>query len=1612
MSRVRIAGIFVGSLVAVASFGCAQERDPINRVQANALAKSFFVGQSLQDPTDDPEFYKRDTVVDVGYGAGADGLFTSTYAQPVSRIKWEIAEETINARLSYERVKGSDGKGNVFDGLTPKATNDGQIVASFRIQSHFDIRRDYNPQTGEELNVVAENGSDRPWYDREYFRVDWSQNLVTDAYDFDTLSMMGIYGGIQYEPLSYAVLDPASPDAPHFDSAQNYFDVTTKAYAVPQLLDLSSLGWGIDKFPACMLPGEFGGGTQPYGNCNPTEITLRHSFRRVVDKDYEPANVDGVRFQALGNFTTEYRGYQRNYGMLDDQWFRFASRYNIWERSHAYADPASMSGPVACATKETTEDPTGEPTADPNRDANGNGTSDECEAVGPGSRCDIFNRKCTLPYTQRKSVTTPWYLSGDTSETLFEATNWAVQEWDLAMKTAVQTARLDECRKTGGSDCDATYPMYRGQQDDNMEAMSISRDLDACLRANAWSLDACRQGALDAAAQIAAERGVAGDASTLAIGTVVGLDPMIVLCHNPVRGDDSPACGSVGTAPRLGDLRYNLVLNIPKPQQPSAWGIMVDGDDPLTGEKVAASINIWTHVTDIASQTLVDLVRYINGEIPIADITDGKYIQDWATAARIGSGTGMPTMSKADTDGRVASVAGMDPAKFAQAIATAKTSDVKAVLKNMRARVADVAANAGVASPANAKVTALMKSARGTSTETTLLNPAMMQLAGVPSSLPVSGAVADIVSPFGLNNPKVRADMKRMRENGLAARGMCILNEGPEPSGLTGIADALARKFPKGSAESATERTARYQKLFHYIQRKYTYAVIAHEMGHSVGLRHNFVSSAAPMFYRPQYWQLRTKNGTVTRPCTDAVTDGASCVGPRYWDPITDEEQNQLIWMFMQSTVMDYPGDVSQDMIGLGVTDFAAARFYYGDVISTYTSPDYADGSAIGQGVTAATDTFGGLGGVKYSLNGNNFHYSQLQNNYNLISNCYNVTPTAPATWNADIDGVWDQVLDGQIVSVDGQATKCREQQVDYTSWGRLQPATPSTNGRGIGPNVDQNGNLRVPYAFATDNWADTGNVSVFRHDNGADPYEQATFLVTTQENRHIFDNYRRNRSTFNVRAASDRSYQRYNEKLLGLASGMGFIASIYADLAPGQGYSFDSLWPIVAQDQFYDNTIAATVAMDHFTRELSRPEPGPHYFLAPNFHDNVLRSTSDADDFGNAGTPQGAQLKVVVPNGTTGFMRDVGFGGHPIENQLDDTKGDYASEYSLTAGSYYDKINTAILMSESEDRFISQSRRDFYDSRFRATGMADILPDAFRRIVANALTGDRSLLASRVAADNNGNPLIKNNGDPNDDYAPLYPAQALGWTSWWKASGPETCFPLNGATACTNYNGGPAFGAAAPAHSAAIDPQIGWEVQKFLITWTAAHIKANDKTQWIDQMRLYRIGLNSDPALANRIEWQDAVSGQLYYAPTYGTECLFGDAAAGCAGGKVVQKGIAARVVEYANELTAKAYLLDTASYPATATHPAGFNDKGRAMVLRQPDGSPIVVADPAIRKLPSGVLVTCDLNVDPTCAPLKETDNHYAHALVGYTAVPAYLWETGMVFGFFGPPGVRGEY
>lgn len=1477
----------VGALVAVTLAGCAEQQAPINRVQPNYYDKSFFVGQDFQGVQDDPEFYSQGTLIDVGYGAGQDGLFTSTYAQPMSRVKWEVTEQRLIARLAYERVKDTDGKG------VSKATNDGIVVASYRITSHFDIARQYNPQTGEQMNVIDENVQDRPWFQRQFIRVDWSRNESTDNYDFDTLSQIGLYGGISYTPLAYDVTDPRHEDAPHYDEANGYLDITNKAFAQPQMITLDL--WGGFTFPACFLDADIGGGGAPTTQCNAVELTIRHAFRKVPNHDYEPEDWDGYRFQAFGAFTTDRKGYARNYGMTDTNWHRFINRYNLWERSHFYTDATAMTGAVECYTPATT--PAG---ADPHRDLNNDGTEDECAAVGNGSRCDIFSQKCTLPFRNREVRPVVWYFSEGSNPDYFHSSREAAHDWDVALRSAIVTAKYAECVKTFGENCADQYPVYKGQQDDNQDAIWLAKEVDDCRAGLAQGVNGSCEALAD---KLGAERNMSPGVIALA-----KMPEVAVLCHSPVEANDPALCGSprlpadltaslcfsarlagdtatmdrcaTALQVRKGDLRYHVINIITSPQTPSPWGIMVDGHDPLTGEKVSASINVWSHVTDLFSQGIVDTARYIKGELTTADVTEGTYVRDWASAAEAASSGGsLPRMTNDEqmlaVAGSLGSTASIEQLKTS--VENIKRSPAFKQIKAVRQQLDDVRFDAYQPATTRATYENRRKKALDSATEAALNTRAMQQLAGSSAAKLNSAELLAATSPLRGANRSLQRELQQARELALAERGACIMNEAPAPMGIADLADVLEAKFGVFNAQaSKDEQAARGTRAQRYIAQRANYAVLTHEIGHSIALRHNFVGSSDAFNFRPQYWQLRTNNGTAPI-CTTVDATGA-CVGPRTLDPINQNERQNLLQMFMASTTMEYAGEVTQDFLGLGAYDFAATRMFYGDVAAVIDDPNMRAGSPLAQGAIAKMDNFGGILGITFSVGDGNggstdIHYSELQNRYNMIRDCRDVADPSvfkPATWNDAVDGNWHPTLDGLLVKVGATYSKCRQIPVDYINWNLFRAARTEESGGAAARSdrvVDAFSRVRFPYGFATDRWADLGNLSVYRNDNGADAYELFDFLISQQEVNHIFDNYRRNRNTFSVRTASGRTLSRYNEKLRDAAKGMGLFANIYKDFSLAQGWDFDTVWPVLGTLFFKDNMLASGMGFDHFAKQMARPQAGPHTLV-----DGVLRS--DMDTLSNDVNPV-----VVVPNGATGYFKNVGFGGRLMENSLSESRGEYDSEYTLNAGAYYDKAYVPMLLTESVDNFISASRRDFLDGRYRAVSMADLFPEGYRRWLANNLTGDDSIKGARVAA-NAGLPVVD---------ADQYPAAGIGYVSWWKANA-EVCFPGAVSLECGTT----------PSNSLVIDPQVGWEQQKFLIAMTLMYLPENAQQKWLDMMGLWELGADTDPGFQNRIELH-LPEGKVYIARTYGKEMLLG---------KSVQRGIGARMLEYANQLVNAAYV------------------------------------------------------------------------------------------------------
>jgi hypothetical protein len=1458
------------------ALGCAQERDPINKVQANALAKSFFVGADLASPDDDPEFYFRATVIDVGYGDG-NGLFTSANAQTVSRIKWQVTEKLLLGRLTYQRIDGADGHGSA-------TTNDGIIVAAFNISSHFDIRRAYNPTTGEEQNVIEENTLDRPWFQREFFRVDWAANLATDAYDFDSLALQGLNGGVGYQNLNFYLSDPSDPNAPVFDAEAGYFDVTNKLFASPKVLDTP-----YGKYPACFFNGEVTGGVYPVGSCDPTEVTVRLSFRKVVDTDYEPKDWTGTRFAIFGAFYEERRGWDQEYGVVDANWHRFGSFYNIWEKSHV---------DVACNTPATT--PVG---GDPHRDEDHDGTEDECAAADPGSRCDAFTRKCTVPYAQRTNRQIPWYFGPTGDADLFKWTSDATSEWDLALRRAVAAGRLTECRRTGGKSIGAADPA-------------------ACDGAFPQGDDAVR----------------------------AAVPEILFLCHNPVRADDRAGCGGEGLAPRLGDLRYNFVNAIPTPQSGSPWGVMLDGVDPLTGEKVQASINVWDSVTQSAAQSSVDVIRWMNGEISQDDIMSGAYVNTFAV-----DGNGAPksihefrTMTPDEVSARLASLSPAPPG------VKAPGADFPAMSSKQIEKLGAAAYQKVYGPPVDGSpnIAARFNAAVGSPLETKLTNQQWMEISGLDPATQVDAQALDFASPLRANNFEHQSDLRRLREQALADRGYCMVEE-PEPTAFVGMAAVMKDKFPvdpKADEKAVHERVG---KMREYMRRRLHYGVILHEMGHSIGLRHNFVGSYDAFNFMPQYWQLRTHNGEIAATCGALVTDGAKCVGPRWVDPVSKEETDGLLWMWQHTTVMDYPGDVSQDTLGLGAYDKAAARFFYSDALDVWSTPGQECPTVNGSGIctTAAKKTskpatavlskvgnYGGIGGpwtFQGNLTSDSVHYSQFQSKFKLIQNCHPSTKAQPADWDEATEGKWSPVFDGHVVL----ATECDQAPVDVVDYRDLDAADNRK--------VAGSGRIRWPHMFATDYSADIGNVAVLRHDNGADPYEQFNYLINVYENRHIFDNFRRGRQSFSVRAAAARAQSRFHDKMRNIVQGF----ALYHDYLL-RGLSQETGNNYFAAYESWDgmlkpNALAASLAFDMFTRVLTRPQPGGHALSKTAAGDPVLQSVEAFVSSTDAvlTLPEGSQT---YTNGTWGF------GARRLNNALSNSDGAFDVQWLTSAGSYYDKVHSIYHLTESSNRFLDVSLSDFLDGRYRNLSFVNLYPDGYRRLVATAMTGDTALLGASVASLDGVGPEIDGK---------QWPKRPLGFTSWWLPDGPQVCFPDKDAMACTDPTGTSTFSSNAPPHVIPVDPQVGFEVQKFVVYYSLLYLPENWKHDWVDQFRIYAAGGDADPLLPtdNALWFSDPESGTLYIAHRSGTEVILG---------KTVERGVAARMLAWANTLTQAAYEVDSVDPVTGQVH------------VTMDAGQPVL----------KGMAKTCDDSA--ACAQLRN-----------YKALIDFTRQTAATFGFPAP-------
>ncbi|MEY2935368.1 MAG: hypothetical protein RL033_6117 [Pseudomonadota bacterium] len=318
-NQMSVLGLRGAALLAavVAGTGCAESIGDIDRTQPDLIAKKHFEGQ----------WYLRETVVDVPETSPT--AFVGLGSE-MEMLVWEIQQDYLVGYRAYEVVPGIDHNA-ASDLARPsvqpivaeggegrnKELYKGAPVAAYHIEAHVDVQRGYNSRTGEQNNIISENTSDRPWQDRAFMRVDWSNNAVDNLMSLSPL-FQSFATMSSFVPQNEGGADAFNVHVDDDTGLADYMDFTLRYTAAPSVM-------------SCVAAQN-----QRLGDCTGEEIKIRTSMLKVDparEQEYVPLVYDDRRQGEFGFFRVERPTYDRRLGNTFTGLIQVAGRHDLWEHS-------------------------------------------------------------------------------------------------------------------------------------------------------------------------------------------------------------------------------------------------------------------------------------------------------------------------------------------------------------------------------------------------------------------------------------------------------------------------------------------------------------------------------------------------------------------------------------------------------------------------------------------------------------------------------------------------------------------------------------------------------------------------------------------------------------------------------------------------------------------------------------------------------------------------------------------------------------------------------------------------------------------------------------------------------------------------------------------------------------------------------------------------------------------------------------------------------------------------------------------------------------------------------------------------------------------------------
>ncbi len=1107
--------------------GCAEERDPINRVQSNAIPKSLFLrpdmdGRYLEDSD---SWYFRPTIIDVP--ASQSTAFIGA-AGEMYRIKWRISQDGRELQ-AYREDPDILGSGDAHGGT----------VASFPIISHFDIRRQYNAQTGEESNVIEENTSDRTWDKREFMRVDWGRNQISQA-------MFVAPGFESFSGSTTWVENSDHPDHPTFDKEAGYVDITAKYTVAP---DIATCFYFY----------------RDYG-CGPGDVSARLSFMKVPERDFEPRDYpdripllddDGNQLRTVsgspiglpmmdefGFFRTERAQYDRRYGALEKKFIYRANIWNIWEQWWE-------------------------------RDEKGNVRKYE------------NGQNVPLAYRARKVRPIVYFLNSEWPEELKGTAQQVADGWDEAFSETVASLRILE---------------DKNEQDAVVTQAELRAELAAMKARN---------------------------------------EHVFVLCkNNPVKEGDPEVCGKPGTIARQGDIRYSFMHFVMKPQPSGPLGFGPSYADPITGELFTANAYVYGAGLDTYAQNGVDIVNLLNGRFKEFDYINGIATDEYAKRLARGEVPG-PQQSAAKNFNAVV------PGKPGFDLKTAQANVDRGIDRQLLKTIA----SKGVPIAAGPSGQDRLNMIRGTALEKKILdNPETHFLVGKTPNEQLSHD--DIT---GIGDVLFAQDMVQKENERLAFLGKhgCYLDASMVDDSVVGLAREMAKKYPAGG--SPADQEANQRKMYDEIRNAILRGLLEHEVGHTVGLRHNFEGSSDALNFFDQYWDLKK----------ESLTFGA---------PMTENQKNGRMTELQYSTVMDYGSRFNADIHGLGKYDKAAIRFGYGNLVESFPKGKIKDPLYLAKPEQFGSGFFTGYAPeVLDNIHRHYRHYTQIPGEF--------------------ANGVEDIKTDGREI----------RSFADVVENARVNLMKKKGNTNAYKTTASHGGFDIVPYRYCGDEFAGSANRPLCqRWDQGVDSFEVVADAIDRYKNYYVFDAFTRGRvNGFNLfRGYLSKIYTRY----------FSHVHSQYIHWLFYQG-TYDYYWRAILggedgvkagymtnADWFKDPagglaaTMGTTWGLDRLIDVLGSPDVGvyiPNKDTAKHpddtFFEQATSSPFACRDASGATTRCGSSQNQLV--------LDIEQGARYRYTRYDTSTGQGFFQRIKNVGSFYDKIAALLTLTNTNTNFVGQAQ-------------------------------------------------------------------------------------------------------------------------------------------------------------------------------------------------------------------------------------------------------------------------------------------------------------------------------